>query len=175
MSSLRRSGKAGIWLSQCGRFTVRRLGNGAWVVSPVASHGGGGAYSQWLGSKLLSQRFPSKAEAAEALDVAFQMSAKIHQPVELEWSRIEPGAWQSQFNDMVLLANKYDNIWRVTSLNKEAYDAKITAEAMDPNDPAVKMERFNLLYTAKRRTRILGSSRTLAGIKRLVAEEAAWA
>lgn len=171
MSKLRRSGRPGLWFSACGRFTVRKLGNGSWMVSPVSSPSGGGPYSNWMGSRLLAQRFPSKGEAAEALDVAFQMSAKLHQPTKLEWRRVRPGRWKAQVEDMVVLAQKEDKLWRVTSMPEEIYQIKLRAESMDEDD---RMSRFGLETSVRYKTSLLGTSRTLAGAKQLSAEEMAW-
>ena len=171
---MRRSGQAGLWLSACGRFTVRRLGNNSWIVSPLSSPDGGGPYSSWLGAKLLAQRFPTKTQAAEALEVTFQMSAKLHKPVAMKWVQLQPGYWMSQYQDVVVLAQRSGQIWRVTSMPEDAYQLKLQYEALDADDASTKNEAFNLKWVVQRKTGILGTTRTLAEAKEMTSQEMAW-
>jgi len=177
MSSLRRGNRPGLWVSPCGRFTVRKLGNGSWLVSPMHSPLGGGPFSGWAGERLLPQRFATRQEAAQALQVLIEASSQENMPVELAWSRSGAGDWYAQYGDTVVQAQRVNNLWRVIALPATVYQAVKDAQ-INSTDQREKTgfnnERFALEMMVKRSTAYLGSARTLSGAKNLVSQELAW-
>jgi len=175
-SSLRRSGRAGLWFSACGRFAVRKLGNGSWMVSPLASPDGGGPYCNWVGKQILAQRFSSKTEAAQSLDVILAMSEKEKTPVALTWERHSSGDWVAQHDGWVVFIRKPKTIWKAHALPLGLYQMMREAEEIskDTEDRELRTARFNLVLSARRGKVLLGTSRTLRQAKELSEQEFAW-
>lgn len=177
MSSLRRGNRPGLWISPCGRFTVRRLGSGSWLVSPMHSPLGGGPLSGWAGKRLLSQRFATRQEAAQALQVLTEASEQENMPVELAWNRNGAGDWYAQHGDTVVQAQRINSLWRIIALPATVHQAVQDAAGSNGDqkeNTGFSSERFALEMMVKRSTAYLGSARTLSIAKNLVSQELAW-
>lgn len=168
---MRRGNRPGLWVSACGRFTVRRLGSGAWIAGPIHSPAGGGPFSGWVGKQLLAQRFASKAEAAEALDVVLDMSCKRKKPVVLEWKKNSHGIWTACWQDHVVQSHRAGNLWRVIAMPETSYALMAQLDQTDSPSP---ISRFGLDHRIKSTVTYLGTSRTLREAQALSAEELAW-
>jgi len=173
MSGLRSGKRPGLYLSSCGRFTVRRLGGGAWMVSPLHSPRGSGDFSDWVGGKLLSQRFQTRKDATEALAVLLETSEREHAPVELSWNRNVDRGWAAEHGKLIVQAKKVSNVWNVTAMPAAVHQAMVDEESTPKSDSNFN-SRFSLNMLVKANTSYLGSARTLSQVKTMVGQELAW-
>ena len=174
MSKMRRGNRPGLWVSTCGRFTVRRLGGGNWMVSPLHAPTGSGPFSRRIGEQILAQRFHTRQQAADALDVIIEIHHQQQPTVELDWKRQQAGEWVAQYEGDILQANRVAGLWRVAAVPANLYQAKQELVRAEKDGGADRDSAFSINLAISSHTVYLGSARTLAQAKILVGEELAW-